>query len=355
MMLTNSDFFHIQIEMLENKQIFPFQIYVWNPMNNQYLLFLHGNSPLIKDKWQLLNFIIEKGGGIAILMDQKKTFLTSMELDESDVPSLASRPPTQLETARGDNIQALRAREEEKGKFSFKDNFMQAISQDDFTDIIEQARLEIIGLKITISHTVSLARFLCEELLYEDNLINRIVAVSYHFAKGCGIDDQASLGSIVCAAFFHHLGYTQIDHAILKRPQIELGDDWKKQYRQHPGLAQHLLKKSQVELDERTMAIILDHHERFDGTGYPSFKQGSYIDPLALILGAVGHIFEYKEGKVTGTKTPLQSVIFNIKNKTLTPGLELNFGDLVYNNLIHIINAQNLAQKETPSEMARAA
>ncbi|MEK6626979.1 MAG: hypothetical protein AABY86_18585, partial [Bdellovibrionota bacterium] len=92
--------------------------------------------------------------------------------------------------------------------------------------------------------------------------------------------------------------------------------------------------------------IMLEHHERTDGSGFPNFKHEGQIEPLAQVLGAVSHIFEYHYGLVTGQKTPLQSIFTNLKNKTLTAGLEIEFGDKVEQNLIHLVNTELLKSNQ---------
>lgn len=42
-------------------------------------------------------------------------------------------------------------------------------------------------------------------------------------------------------------------------------------------------------LSERVSSIILQHHERMDGSGYPKRLKGDAIDPLARILALVNH------------------------------------------------------------------
>jgi HD-GYP domain-containing protein (c-di-GMP phosphodiesterase class II) len=235
------------------------------------------------------------------------------------------------------NQHILKKYQEKKGEVSFKEEFNLALEQKNFTALIEKTRIEVMAFNINKSHTVSLAIYLCEKLLHEDNMTNRIVAFSYLFAKNCDIKDESALGILICAAFMHHLGLTQIDRDLAFKPVISISDDDKKIYRRHPGLAQHLLKKCGIELDDRVLDIINQHHERFEGGGYPDSKKGAHLDPLALFLAVSSHIFEYAEGYINEQKMSIKAVIMNIKNKTLSAGLELDFGNTIYENLSFLI------------------
>jgi hypothetical protein len=200
----------------------------------------------------------------------------------------------------------------------------------------------------TVSHTVSLAAFLSEKLLFEDNFINRVVALSYHLAKGCGMDDQAALGDLIVASFLSHIGHTQMDLLYSQTSQLEQTSTQKREYKKHPGLAQHLIRKSGLVISERCNRVLYQHHERFDGGGYPEYKQGAFIEPLALVLGASAHILEYTSGKVTGTEVPMITVVKNLKEKYLSPGLELEFGDTIYESLIYLLDNKNDEESSAP-------
>lgn len=344
--MTNQDFFHITIDMLKDDKIFPFNLHIFNPGNKKYNLILHANSPLTDEKVDFFKFIVERHGMLAVSRTQCRTFLRHLDLNEADISSLAEPEKHDLEIKREEKIQQLENEKKSSelkngGKvtnFKLTSELENALNSDDFSKIIEEARKEISIFSIRVSVTTSLAAYLAETLLVEDNFINRIVAISYFFAKNCDITNELALGNLVCAGFFHHLGHTQIDYSLATLPHIEMSDKAYKQYKKHSGLAGHLIKKSQVELSDSCMDSILEHHERYDGSGYPQNKVGDHIEMNTLILAAISHIFEYSKGHVTGSKKAFHSVITNLKNKNFTPGLEFEFGDKVYDNLITLIN-----------------
>ena len=335
------ELFHIDVNILEKSKIFPFHIFVFNPLNNSYSAFLFANSPLTKEKTDFLEFILSKGGELAVDMNQKKTFLVSAELEERDIPSL-NIEQHELEKNREINQSNLEMQNATKGEVKLKEDLKKALEEDNFIELINRVKEETMTFSVRKSHTVSLASYLSEKLLTEDSFINRIVAISFFMAKNCDMKDEEALGDIICAAFFCHLGHTQLDAKLTHRPQLEFTAGEKKQYKKHPNLSHHLLNKSGVELSERCMNLIFQHHERSDGSGYPMFKKEDHIDQLSLILGAVTHIFEYSFGYITGSKTNMITVIRNLKNKTFTAGLEFEFGDKINESLINILNTDTI-------------
>jgi hypothetical protein len=345
------EYFIIDEGMLaEEAQAYPFHLFVYNPTADVYSPFLPANKPLEKEKYDILRFILDRGGELAVSIRQKNTFLSDRELDENQVPSLRKSTHHPLNLKREEVLNQIDDYFEKKGTFVFKKELGQATDNDDFTSLIEVARMEIMGLPVTRSYTVSLASYLAENLLIEDNYINRMVALSYHLTKGSGMDDEQALGDLICAAFFSHLGQTQMDYELSHIPSLKLDDQQLREYKKHPLLSQHVVRKSGVLISERCNTIMIQHHERYDGNGYPDHRKGEFIDPLALVLGAATHILEHFSGKITGEKTNMRVIITNLREKILTPGLEMEFGDSIYNSLSYLLDEN--AEEESSAEAA---
>jgi response regulator RpfG family c-di-GMP phosphodiesterase len=347
---TEYDFFIIDRDHLKEKRTFPFQIYIYNPVHKKFSMFLNGNRPLSKELEAFLDYLLEKGGKIAVLKKQRRTFLSAQEYHESEIPSLATRELHNLEKERLMNIKLMEMHNTKNGPFFFQTEFELACEKDDFNRVIEQARVEILTFSVTHSPTVSLALELTKRHLTKDNYLNRIVATSYLLAKAMDILEEAALADIICGAYFSHIGYTQLPFGIIRTPSLNLFDKDKKLFEKHTILGLHLLKKSGVILSERAKKIILDHHERVSGGGYPSMKFGESIELLSLIVGSVAHLFEYSSGKINGVRSPMKSIIISIKNKNYSPGLEFDFGERVFNCLVTLINTDKIESKKDKSE-----
>ena len=324
-MKTKSDFFLIEEEHLKEKILFSFHIYIYNPLNDRFNTFLHANSPLSDEKKSFLKFIMDRGGKLAILKKQEKTFLRSMQLIKDEVPSLKRRPLHKLEIEQEKCLAEIM----DQPTFDFPRKMRTCTSKNNFTDIIEQVKKEVLCFSPKKSHTVSLAKFFCKTLLGEDNSVNRIVSFSYFLSKLLNFEEEQTLSEIICAAYLHNIGITQINKSISIKPTLTLNTQEKSLFNKHMGLTQHLIKKSGINVSQRTLTIILDHHERYDGSGYPNNKLGHSIDPLALILGLSSHIFEFSSGKINGKETLIDLVIKKVQDKNFTPGLEFEFGDTI--------------------------
>lgn len=339
--MTEYDFFLIDKGHLKGKRTFPFQIYVFNPTHKKYSLVLNGNRPLTKELDEFINYLLERGGKLAILKKQRKTFLVAQETTVAEVPSLQERELHPLEKERIMNIKLREMYLEKNPGFSLQSAFEKAIETDNFLPLIEFAKMEVLTFSVTHSPTVSLALHLTKTYLDSDTYLNRIVAVSFLIAKAMNIKDEATLGDIVCAAYLSHLGLTQLPLSFSRTHYMSLTEKDKNLYQKHTILGIHLLKKSRLDISERCKKIILDHHERVNGGGYPSMKNGDSIEPLAQIIGSVSHLFELSSGKINSDRPSIKSIIFSIKNKAHRPGLEIDWEDRIFEAITTLINTEN--------------
>ncbi len=87
--------------------------------------------------------------------------------------------------------------------------------------------------------------------------------------------DRHNLNELGAGFFLHDLGKVHIDQAILNKPG-RLTDDEMKEVRRHPLLGFKLLNETR-QLTEECKQIVLYHHEREDGRGYPKGLKGEEI------------------------------------------------------------------------------
>jgi putative nucleotidyltransferase with HDIG domain len=85
-------------------------------------------------------------------------------------------------------------------------------------------------------------------------------------ARIMGIRDEQRLDDIHKGALLHDIGKIAIPDAILKKPGALSAEEWEK-VRLHPALGFGLIKE--IKMVQVIGEIILHHHERCDGTGYP--------------------------------------------------------------------------------------
>ncbi len=99
--------------------------------------------------------------------------------------------------------------------------------------------------------------------------------------------------SLRMAAMLHDVGKIAISDMILKKPG-RFNDDEYQIMKQHTFLGARLFLDSQSDFDEAAFEVALNHHERWDGKGYPGYIDVETGAPLK------GHTA--KDGSALGKK-----------------------------------------------------
>ena len=88
-------------------------------------------------------------------------------------------------------------------------------------------------------------------------------------------------------AMMHDVGKIAIADAILKKPG-RLTDEERATMQEHTVIGARLFRGKKSQLDEISEEIALNHHERWDGVGYPGELDDIYEEPIELATGKKG-------------------------------------------------------------------
>ena len=108
-----------------------------------------------------------------------------------------------------------------------------------------------------------------------------VARYTYVLAEAMGLRDPRALDSVRKGALLHDAGKMAIPDSILKKPGPLDPKEWEI-VRRHPALGYGLVRD--VKLIREVGDIILYHHERYDGTGYPKGLKGEEIPLVARIF-----------------------------------------------------------------------
>jgi putative nucleotidyltransferase with HDIG domain len=104
------------------------------------------------------------------------------------------------------------------------------------------------------------------------------------FAKHLGFDPQL-IKTIGIGGLLHDIGKMKIPIEILNKPG-KLSDDEFKQIKDHATHSRTILEEY-PDIDELSVFIAAQHHERFDGTGYPDGLKGDQINEFGRMAAIV--------------------------------------------------------------------
>ncbi len=116
----------------------------------------------------------------------------------------------------------------------------------------------------------------------------RVAELSVAIARKMRLPEESCVPLISMAALIHDIGKIAVPAEILARPG-KLSQAEFALIKAHPQAGYDILRKA--ELPYPVPEAVLQHHERYDGTGYPAGLSGDEILPEASIL-AVADVVE---------------------------------------------------------------
>ena len=150
-----------------------------------------------------------------------------------------------------------------------------------FMEMEDRYRKQALAMACTLVSLVDLRD------AYTGGHSGRVAGYARAIGLRLGLQD-AQLDNVVMAALLHDIGKIGVpDHVLLKRGKLtnEEFDHIKK----HPELGWMALKN--MDDFKAVSLIVLHHHERMDGRGYPAGLKGNAI-PLGARIIAVGDSFD---------------------------------------------------------------
>jgi HD-GYP domain-containing protein (c-di-GMP phosphodiesterase class II) len=215
---------------------------------------------------------------------------------------------------------------------NFAEDIIQvAMSENETEDIYKQ--IQLIHEEIGLEHSTATATF------------------AVIFSLGIGYTDQQDLSQIALSGLLHDIGFVKIDHELLTIPENAMNADQKRKFQEHVDHSIHILDDVDLNLPEEIIDIIYQHHERFDGSGYPNGASGFEINDLSQLISVADHLDDIMAGRFDGVeKSPAQALdlLKKMQNKNNVPSL---FNPDIFSRIRHLIeNGENLAEQQKKAQ-----
>jgi len=121
------------------------------------------------------------------------------------------------------------------------------------------------------------------------NHVIRMAKYSREIGEALGLSEK-ECDEIEYAAPMHDIGKIGIEDDILLKPGKFEHDEWMRM-QEHTRIGHSILSNSQSRYIQTGSIIALNHHERFDGSGYPNGVNGKDI-PLVARIVAVADVYD---------------------------------------------------------------
>jgi putative nucleotidyltransferase with HDIG domain len=138
----------------------------------------------------------------------------------------------------------------------------------------------------------------------------RVVSFSLRLGLELGLDAE-QLRSLEFGALLHDIGKIGIPDEILRKPAQLSAEEWQ-QMRKHPALGQQILRG--IRFLEGAARVVGQHHEKWDGTGYPLGLKGSEIDLNARVFAVADAFDAITSNRVYRRGKPYESAIAELES-----------------------------------------
>jgi hypothetical protein len=148
----------------------------------------------------------------------------------------------------------------------------------------------------------------------------RVAHLAALLARTLGFEDK-DIELLKQAAPLHDIGTVFIPEQILRKPE-KLSPEEFAVVKRHVELGSRLVQSSESPLLHLAQTIIENHHERFNGSGYPAGKRGSDI-PLLGHLVALADVFDTlthpQPYRPAFSKETALDYMLEVRGKTFSP------------------------------------
>ena len=138
-----------------------------------------------------------------------------------------------------------------------------------------------------ISTVTSLTRAIDAKDAYTSGHSERVMRYSVAIGREMGLPEEA-MENLRLSSLLHDVGKIGVKESILMKPAKLLGYE-RRQVMLHPGIGARIIES--IDDSHKIIRGVMEHHERFDGKGYPKHLKGESISMEGRII-AVADTFD---------------------------------------------------------------
>ena len=145
---------------------------------------------------------------------------------------------------------------------------------------------------------------------YTSGHSSRVAVYSKMIAKRAGYSD-AKQDEIYMMALMHDVGMIGVPGMVLHKPGRLTPEEYE-QIKMHPQFGADILKS--IDSDPKIGICALQHHEKYDGSGYPAGLKGDEIIEEARIIAVANAYDAMSSDRIYRQRLPQQEIIEELKN-----------------------------------------
>lgn len=240
---------------------YSFDIFLYDKNSDSRIVSFYASTTIDAEREDKYLSMVRKGASFQILHDELDSFCSETQIPQKDIEDINKTlfDMIYLEIARKNKYLELSSENIHLKKFFSSDK--------NFNTLIKVTNAQILLFPLTISYEVTFTTHLVEKLFTQQIPVVFEAVLTFQFAKLLKVEDPEVLSSALLASMFKDLGTTQVP--------VDFDDI--NFYEKHPMLTILILSKFNFSFSNLTKRLILEHHEVYDGSGYPRNKQDTNI------------------------------------------------------------------------------
>jgi len=253
----------------------PTDVYIY--VDSKYIKFKSKGDQIGAEKY---DYFLSKGmKSIYIPADEIMTFLSwineDLKEEESDFVKKAGEE----------------SRDFFKRSKDFKQKIYEVYFEDELSDdLVEKLQANVADFVEDIKQNEMTAKavafLMSKNRSIADHSLN-VANLSIFFGMVLGHGHQFVLENLYMGGLLHDYGKLKIDPKILENRENRM---YSHAIQEHPTMGAQLLSKTEG-VPKQVLTIVEQHHEQFNGHGYPNSLQGDQIYDLAQIVG-MANVFD---------------------------------------------------------------
>lgn len=286
--MSSENFLPIQSLDIEAEKKISFNLYVNLPLNNKYILYRRAGGQIESGRMEKLtdrnlsNFFIEK-----------KDYNEFVKYVAQRIGELVGKP----DTVDNKKVMQAAAKAILSSTLDQTDPAMAAAMMENLNDITG-AIIENTLENVTVGHSGSakklfhrLAQLAEKGSDFQKHPVN-VASLAVLITFGIGYSREKILTDIAMASLLHDVGLSKLPPKIIPfaHQPLYLEIQERELVYKHPELSVEVLEEKNIPISELAKTVIRQHHEEFNGSGYPNGLRGYTINELSQILRVADEI-----------------------------------------------------------------
>jgi HD-GYP domain-containing protein (c-di-GMP phosphodiesterase class II) len=280
--MSSENFLPIQSLDIEAETKIGFNLYVNLPLNQKYILYRRAGGQVEAQTMAKLT-----QGNLTNFFIEKKDYNEFVKYVAQRIRSLVG---TQ-DSAENRKMMAAAAKAILSSTLDQTDPAIAAVlmnNLNDITGVIIEGALENVSYgSVGASKKLfnRLAQLADKGTDFQKHPVN-VASLAVLITFGIGYSREKILTDVAMAALLHDLGLSKLPPKVIPHAHhpLRLGiyeRDW---IYKHPELSVEIIEEKNIPVSDLTKTIIKQHHEEFNGSGYPNGLRGYTINELSQIL-----------------------------------------------------------------------